>query len=95
MYTFSKEFGDGYRSLTNHLRKMETTIKEIFTCEMCQKQRWESDISRKIQIIHTFCWSKPIKGASDTNLLDRRCSFNVDTTSYRRNNDVVYQLGTG
>ena len=71
------------------LRKMETAIKQIFTCKMCQKQRWESDRSRKMQIIHTFCWSKSIKGASDTNLLDRRRSFNVDTTSYRRKNDVV------
>ena len=29
------------------LRKMETAIKQIFTCKMCQKQRWESDISRE------------------------------------------------
>ena len=44
IYAFSKEFGDGYRSLTTHLRKMETTQ---CNCKLCQQQRWESDISRK------------------------------------------------
>ena len=68
---------------------METSSKQIFTCKMSEKQRWESDISRKMHTFHTFCWSKSIKGASDTNPLNRRRSFNVDTTSYRRKNEVV------
>ena len=57
---------------------METTIKQIFTCKMCQKQRWESDISRKMQISHTFCWSKSISGAFDSNPVDTRRRFKVD-----------------
>ena len=100
MHTFSKEFGDGYRSLTTHLRKMETTIKQIYSCKMCQKQRWESDISRKDasqlpgylrkvsffqnSFAHTFYWSKSISGAFDTNPVDTRRRFNVDTRSYPR-----------
>ena len=72
---------------------METTIKQICTCKMCQKQRWESDISRKdasqlpatlIKVSffqnvfsHIFCWSKSISGAFDTNPVDTRHRFNV------------------
>ena len=47
IYTFSKEFGDDYRSLTTQLRKIGTKIKQTCNFKMCQKQRWESDISRK------------------------------------------------
>ena len=91
IYAFSKDFGDGYRSLTTHLRKMETTIKQICNYKLCQKQRWESDISRKDAsqlpaslikasffqniFFHTFCWSKSISGAFDTNLVDIRRRF--------------------
>ena len=66
---------------------------------MYQKQRWEKDISRKdasqlpaslIKVSffqngfsHTFCWSKSISGAFDTNPADTRRRFSVDTTSYR------------
>ena len=46
-YVDSRNAAIGYRSLTNHLLKMETTIKQICTCKMCQKQLWESDISSK------------------------------------------------
>ena len=104
------EFGDGYRSLTTHLRKMETTIKEIFTCEMYQKQWWKSDISRKdgnqlpaslLKVSffqngfsRTFWCSKFTSGAFDTNLVDKRPRFNVDTTSFRRWNDLVCLQGT-
>ena len=110
MHTFSKEFGDGYRSLTTHLRKMETTIKQIYSCKMCQKQRWESDISRKDasqlpgylrkvsffqnSFAHTFYWSKSISGAFDTNPVDTRRRFNVDTRSYPRWNYIVCLQGT-
>ena len=76
---------------------METTIKKICTCKMSQKQRWESDNSRKdanqlpasllnVSFVencfsHTFCWSKSISGTSDINLVDTRRRFNIDTTS--------------
>ena len=69
---------------------METTIKQIFTCKMCQKQRWESDFSRKMQISHTFCWSKSISGAFDSNPVDTRRRFNVDTMSFVYRERVDY-----
>ena len=100
VYTFSKEFGDGYGSLTTHLLKMEITIKQIYTCKMCRKQRWDSDISRKdasqfpaslVKVSFfknvfslTFCWSKLISGAFDTNPVDTQRRFNVDKTLCRR-----------
>ena len=100
IYAFSKEFGDGCRSLTMHLRKIETTIKQICTCKMSQKQRWEIDISRKdasqlpaslikVSFIQngfsdTFCWSKSLSGAFHTNPVDTRPRFNVDTTMLKR-----------
>ena len=75
---------------------------------MCQKQRWESDISRKdasqlpatlIKVSffqnvfsHTFCWSKSISGAFDTNPVDTQRRFNVDTTSFQRQYDVALTL---
>ena len=76
---------------------METTIKQICTLKMCQKQRWESNISRKDAsqlpasllklsffqngFCDTFCWSKSISVAFDINPVDTRRLFNVDTMS--------------
>ena len=75
---------------------METTIKQICTCKMCQKQSWKSDISRKYAnqlpasllkvsffqngFSHTFYWSKSISGAFDTNPVDTRRRFSVAST---------------
>ena len=65
---------------------------------MYQNQRWESDISRKdvsrlpvsLKVSffhngfsHTLHWRKSISGAFDTNPVDTRRRFNVDTTLCR------------
>ena len=54
IYTFSKEFGDGYRSLTTHLRKMETMIKQIFTSQN-QFDTNPVDTQRRFNIGTTSC----------------------------------------